>query len=192
MGDNVGGGSPADGTLIAHGLFKHQIPRSFVCLYDPESVDRAKHSGIGSRIILEMGGKTDDLHGPPLSAEVLVEGFYEGVFHEKQPRHGGSTHFDQGQTAVVSSDTGLTVMLTSKRMAPFSLEQLRSFGLDPETFQVLVAKGVNSPLAAYEEVCSNFIRVDTPGVTGSNLNYFDYQHRRKPMFPFERDFEWKI
>ena len=67
MGDNVGGGSPADGTLIAHGLLNHQIPRSFVCLYDPESVDRAKHSGIGSRIILEMGGKTDDLHGPPLS-----------------------------------------------------------------------------------------------------------------------------
>jgi len=35
-----------------------------------------------------VGWKTDDLHGPPLSAEVLVEGFYEGVFHEKQPRHG--------------------------------------------------------------------------------------------------------
>ena len=192
MGDNVGGGSPADGTLIAHGILNHQIPRSFVCLYDPESVDRAKHSGIGSRIILELGGKTDDLHGPPLSLEVLVEGFYEGVFHEKQPRHGGSTRFGQGQTAVVSCDTGLTVMLISKRMAPFSLEQLRSCGLDPETFQVLVAKGVNSPLAAYEEVCSRFIRVDTPGVTASNLNHFDYQHRREPMFPFERDLEWKI
>ena len=83
-------------------------------------------------------------------------------------------------------------MLTSKRMAPFSLEQLRSCGLDPETFQVLIAKGVNSPLAAYEEVYSRFIRVDTPGVTASNLNHFDYQHRRKPMFPFERDLEWKI
>ena len=47
--------------------FESSNSRSFVCLYDPESVDRAKHSGIGSRIILEMGGKTDDLHGPPLS-----------------------------------------------------------------------------------------------------------------------------
>ncbi|MEC7347574.1 MAG: MlrC C-terminal domain-containing protein, partial [SAR324 cluster bacterium] len=68
----------------------------------------------------------------------------------------------------------------------------RSCGLDPETFQVLIAKGVNSPLAAYQEVCSSFIRVDTPGVTASNLNHFDYQHRREPMFPFERDFDWKI
>ena len=88
MGDNVGGGSPADGTLIAHGLLKHQIPKSFVCLYDPESVDRAKHSGIGSRIILEMGGKTDDLHGPPLSVEVLGKGFTRECFMKNNPGMG--------------------------------------------------------------------------------------------------------
>ena len=191
MGDNVGGGSPADGTLIAHGLHKHQIPQSFVCLYDPESVEKAKHSGAGSRIILEMGGKTNDLQSPPLSCEAIVEGLFDGVFHEKTPRHGGFTNFYQGDTAVVSCKSGLTVMLTSKRMAPFSLEQLRSCGLDPEEFRVLVAKGVNSPLAAYEEVCSRFIRVDTPGVTASNLNHFDYKNRRKPMYPFEKDVEWK-
>lgn len=189
MGDNVGGRSPADGTLIAHGLFKHQISQSFVCLYDPESVDRVKHSGIGSGLILEMGGKTDDLHGSPLSVEVKVEGLYDGIFHEKQPRHGGAINFDQGDTAVVSCKSGLTVMLTSKRMVPFSLEQLRSCGLVPEVFRVLVAKGVNSPLAAYEEVCARFIRVDTLGVTASNLNHFAYQHRRNQMFPFERDLE---
>ena len=110
---------------------------------------------------------------------------------EKTPRHGGFTKFDQGDTAVVSCKSGLTVMLTSKRMAPFSLEQLRSCELDPEGFHILVAKGVNSPLAAYEEVCSRFIRVDTPGVTASNLNHFDYQHRRKPMYPFEKNVKWK-
>ena len=85
---------------------------------------------------------------------------------------------------------GLTILLTSKRMAPYSLEQLRSCGLEPAEFSVLIAKGVNSPIAAYEEVCTRFIRVDTQGVTASNLNHFDYHHRRKPMFPFERDFEW--
>ena len=77
-------------------------------------------------------------------------------------------------------------------MAPYSLEQLRSCGLDPGSFRVLVAKGVNAPIAAYEEVCSRFIRVDTPGVTASNLNHFAYHRRRRPMFPFERDFEWSF
>ena len=190
MGDNVGGGSPADGTLIAWGLFQNQIPKSFVCLYDPESVQEVLANGPGKRMTLHMGGKTDDLHGEPFTAEVMAKSLHEGVFEEKQPRHGGSTRFDQGKTAIVTCKNGLTIMLTSKRMAPFSLEQLRSCGLNPEDFNVLVAKGVNSPLAAYEEVCSRFIRVDTPGITASNLDHFQYHQRRKPMHPFEKDVVW--
>ena len=190
MGDNVGGGSPADGTLLAHALENHIGKRSFICLYDPHAVEQICGTGIGKSLVLEMGGKTDTKHGTPLSAEVNVRGIHSGLFEEKKPRHGGFTKFDQGKTAVVENKSGLTVMLTSKRMAPFSLEQLYSCGLDPEDFDVLVAKGVNSPLAAYQEVCSRFIRVDTPGVTSSNLDHFDYQFRRRPMYPFEKDFDW--
>ena len=190
MGDNVGGGSPADGTLIAQGLNKKGSLKSFVCLYDPEAVEKAIQNGTGKTIRLEMGGNTDSLHGDRFITEVKIKSLHDGKFTEKKPRHGGASNFDQGATAVVTCLSGLTIMLTSKRMAPFSLEQLRSCGLSPEDFDVLVAKGVNSPLAAYEEVCSKFIRVDTPGVTSSNLNHFSYLHRRRPMHPFETNFEW--
>ena len=192
MGDNIGGGSPADGTMIAEGLLKQRIPRSFVCLYDPESVEISKCAGVGSKINLEMGGKVDDSQGSSLASEVTVQGLFDGIFHERTPRHGGFTDFDQGKTAVVFCKSGLTVMLTSKRMAPFSLEQLRSCKLNPFDFNVLVAKGVNSPISAYREVCSRFIRVDTPGITASNLNNFNYLNRRKPMYPFEQNFEWEF
>ena len=190
MGDNVGGGSPADGTLLAQALITHLVERSFVCLYDPHATELACRAGIGQSVMLQIGGKTDSNHGTPITAEVKVRGIYSGKFEEKQPRHGGFSRFDQGKTAVVENNSGLTVMLTTKRMAPFSLEQLYSCGLNPEDFDVLVAKGVNSPLAAYQEVCSHFIRVDTPGVTSANLDYFDYQFRRRPMYPFEKDFDW--
>ena len=50
--------------------------------------------------------------------------------------------------------------------------------------------GGSNEKPSYEEVCTRFIKVDTQGVTASNLNHFDYHHRRKPMFPFERNFEW--
>ena len=82
------------------------------------------------------------------------------------------------------------MMLTTKRLAPFRLHQFYACGLDPEHFDILVAKGVNAPLAAYREVSSRFIRVDTPGTTASNLNHFEYRSRRRPMHPFETDFEW--
>ncbi|HAN61100.1 MAG TPA: hypothetical protein DCQ11_09595, partial [Gammaproteobacteria bacterium] len=87
--------------------------------------------------------------------------------------------------------SGLTVMLTSKRIVPWSLGQFVCCGLDPRKFNVLVAKGVNSPLAAYASLCSHFVRVNTPGVTSSNLSGFDYRSRRRPMFPFEPTMLWQ-
>jgi microcystin degradation protein MlrC len=187
MGDNVGGGSPGDGTLIAHELHRRRLGPSFVCLADAESAQAAKQAGIGHRVRLRVGGKTDSLHGEPLEAEFTVRGLFDGHFTEPNPRHGGITTFDQGPTAIVESDSGLTVMLTTKRMVPFSLNQLTSCGLDPTRFRVLVAKGVHAPVAAYAPVCKHLIRVDTPGVTSADLNRLTYHHRRRPLFPFELD-----
>ena len=71
-------------------------------------------------------------------------------------------------------------------MAPFSLRQLRTFGVEPERFRALIAKGVHAPVAAYAPVCPHLLRVDTPGVTSADLSRLTYRHRRRPMFPFER------
>ncbi len=76
-------------------------------------------------------------------------------------------------------------MLTSRRMVPFSLQQLISCELDPRQFRILVAKGVNAPLAAYREVCDKFIRVNTIGSTCADLDQLEFKHRRQPLFPFE-------
>jgi microcystin degradation protein MlrC len=75
-------------------------------------------------------------------------------------------------------------------MAPFSLAQLTSCGLNPAAFQIVVAKGVNAPIAAYAKVCRTFIRVDTPGFTTADMTKLDYRCRRRPMFPFEPECEW--
>ena len=136
---------------------------------------------------LSVGGKTDQLHGAPIEVAVTVRSLHEGQFRESQPRHGGITEFDQGRTALCETDSGLTLMLTSLRMVPFSLQQLISCGLDPRQFRILVAKGVNAPIAAYREVCDRFIRVNTPGSTCADMTQLEFVHRRRPMFPFEKN-----
>ncbi len=185
MGDNVGGGSAADGTLIARELLARGGAKTFLCLYDPESVERAVSAGIGGRLTLDMGGKTDDRHGPPIRAEVRVRGIHEGHFTESAVRHGGRTAFDMGQTAVVTTDGGLTVSLTSLRTVPVSLGMMTSLGLEPAGFQVLIAKGVHAPTAAFAPVSRRLIRVDTPGATTADMRRFDYRYRRRPLYPFE-------
>jgi len=185
MGDNVGGGSAADGTLIAHELHARANTAAFICLFDPESQVRARDAGVGARLSLTMGGKTDDRHGHPLTAEVTVQSLHDGTFREPQVRHGGDTHFDMGPTAVVSTDTGLTIGLTTLRTVPVSLGVVTSVGLNPEDFRILVAKGVHAPVAAYEPVCTELIRVNTSGATAADMRTFKYKHRRRPMYPFE-------
>lgn len=185
MGDNVGGGSAADGTLIAHELLDRGGAAAFLCLYDPESVEQAVAAGIGSRLTLNMGGKTDDRHGSPIRTEVRVQGIHEGRFTESAVRHGGKTAFDMGLTAVVAADSGLTVSLTSLRTVPVSLGMMTSIGLDPAGFQVLIAKGVHAPTAAYAPVSKRLIRVDTPGATTADMRRFTYRYRRRPLYPFE-------
>jgi microcystin degradation protein MlrC len=185
VGDNVGGGSPGDGTLIAHELYARAITRSFVCLNDPATAAQCREAGVGAKLQLDMGGKSDQLHGAPLHAPVTVVSLHDGQFSESEPRHGGRTRFNLGLTAVVQTDRGLTVMLSSFRTPPFSLNQIASCGLDPGSFAILVAKGVNAPIAAYRSACKSFIRVNTPGVTAADMSLLPFHHRRRPLFPFE-------
>ena len=185
MGDNVGGGSAADSTLIAHEIHRRSDTTGFVCLYDKAAQDEARVAGVGATLTLSMGGKTDDRHGDPLAAAVTVKSVHEGVFEESEIRHGGYTHFDMGPTTVVTTESGLTISLTSRRVVPVSLGVVTSIGLDPADFQILIAKGVHAPVAAYEPVCTALMRVNTGGATAADMRTFEYKHRRTPMYPFE-------
>lgn len=190
MGDNVGGGSAADGTWIAMALAERKLGPSVVCIYDPQVVQECRAAGVGASIPLRIGGKTDQQHGPVWECNASILSLHEGKFREDRPRHGGITEFDQGPSVVLKCiDSPITILVTSKRMVPFSLHQLISCGLDPTAFRILVAKGVHAPLAAYREVCQRFLRVNTPGSTCADIHQLHYAHRRHPLFPFERDFD---
>jgi len=185
MGDNIGGGSPGDGTVLLDSLIRQGVSLAFVCLHDPDAVELCRLSGPGSRLSLNVGGKTDGLHGATVPMDATVLSLHDGRFHEPETRHGGRQEYDMGLTAVVRADSGQTVMLTSRRIAPFSLQQLLSCGIDPAGFQVLVAKGVHAPVAAYGPVCRSMIRVNTPGVTTADIGSLVYRFRRRPLFPLE-------
>jgi len=138
----------------------------------------------GQTLSLNIGGTSLPVYGPPLSGEFELLGCYDGQFTDMRVRHGGFTHYDQGRSAVVRKD-GLTILLNSRRIPPFSTGQLTSCDLDPKQFKIMAAKGVHAPLAAYEEFCERFMRVNTPGVTTADLSQLEYHERRRPLYPFE-------
>ena len=93
---------------------------------------------------------------------------------------------------MVDTTDGHTIVLTSLRCGNTSLEQMYSAGVDPTKYRVIVAKGVVSPRPAYQPIAKEIILVNTPGVTTSDLGYFEYRQRRGNLFPFDRNADYFI
>ena len=174
VGDNVGGGSPGDSAVLFAELMRQGVRNGLVILYDPEAVQQCVGAGVRGVVELHKGG----IRG-------RVRTISDGLFRETQIRHGGWGEFDQGVTAVVETEEEHTIILTSRRMAPMSLEQVLSLGVRPERKNILIVKGVVAPRAAYEPVAGEIVLVDTPGVTSDNPRHFEYRRRRRPLYPLE-------
>ena len=128
-----------------------------------------------------------NLNGPALVIDGVLRTVSDGHFIERQVRHGGWGVYEQGPTVVIETKEGHSVVLTSRRMAPMSLEQVISLGIRPERKHILIVKGVIAPRAAYEPIAAEIILVDTPGVTSDDPRQFQYANRHRPLYPLEAD-----
>lgn len=181
MGDNVGGGSSAQSTHLLEELDLAGLSRTFICIYDPVAVSILENSsGVPAELTIGESGYV-----------IIPESYrlIEGKFKELTPKHGGFVNYDMGASAIVKTVNGQTIMLTSLRTVPFSLQQLLAYDLQPEDFDFIVAKGVNAPIAAYKDVCKHLCKVDTPGDTSADMTRFVFNNRRIPLFPFEEPAE---
>ena len=185
VGDNIGAGSSADSTYLLSVAKKMGIKGYLQTLYDPEAVQDCVSTGVGGRITLAVGGKTDDMHGSPVLVSGVVRTLFHGKFEDERPTHGGFKYYDGGLTAVIDTEDHHTLILTSLRCGNTSREQMYSVGVYPEKYRVVVAKGVVSPRPAYQSIAKEVLLVNTPGVTTSDLSFFEYHRRRTNLYPFD-------
>jgi microcystin degradation protein MlrC len=184
-GDNVGGGSAGDGTVILTELLRQGATDSVLCLHAPNEVDQCVAVGTGAEVNLVVGGKVDQLHGDPISVTGKVLLLHDGFYVEPEPRHGGRRRNFMGRTALVKIQGRNLLVLNSERHPPFSLGQLTCLGIKPERQRVLVVKAAIAYKAAYGPIAGTIIEVDTPGLTAVNPARFYYRNIRRPMFPLE-------
>lgn len=184
VADNVGGGSPGDGTALLAELVAERVKGSVVSIADKESVDAAWDAGVGARVSLHVGGKSDDLHGTPVPFEGTVRWAGDGRFTLKGDWMKGLS-LDPGRSAWVESDDGVSVVLAERKVPPFDAGVLSSVGLEPEACHVIVAKSAIAWQAAYGAIAAEAIYVDTPGICTPRLERLAYQARRSPLLPFD-------
>jgi microcystin degradation protein MlrC len=162
VADNIGGGSPGDGTVLLAELLAQGAKNAVVTIADPEVARLAK--GLGEQAVVEamVGGKTDGLHGNPVSIRGTVMRLSDGRYRTDGTWMTGQD-FSMGITAVLDVD-GVTLVVMERPTPPFHAEQLTSVGVDPAAASIIVAKGALAWRSAYGDVATRVIEVDTPGI----------------------------
>ena len=188
FGDNIGGGSSGDSTFVLEELLAQEADGWVVSIWDAESVQACFAAGIGNQVQLQVGGKTDDMHGPTLDISGRVRTLHDGSYEEHQRRHGGGRYFNQGPTAVVevgaTGSRGL-LLLNSVRTCPNSIHQITCAGIQPEQQRIMVAKGAVAPRAAYEPMSARLIEVASGGATAIDRSQDEYRLARNSLY------EWR-
>lgn len=183
LGDNVGGGTPGDGTLLLDELIRQGARGAVVVLHDPESVREAARVGVGGTLDRSVGGRSGPLYHGPIPVRGTVRSLHDGRWTETEARHGGRRNNDQGLTAVVELPGPLTLVLNTLRTPPFSLGQLTSLGIDPRAHAILVVKAAVAYKAAYAPLGGRVIEAATPGYSAIDPRQLDHRRVRSPLFP---------
>ena len=184
LSDNPGGGSSNDSVEILKELVCQQIGNvAIATIYDPEVVNIASDAGIGAKIDITLGAKTDDLHGTPIKTEALVENLVDGRFRYKGPMTHGSWG-NLGPSAILNID-GIRSIVASERIQARDPEIFRMCGIEPKDMDILVVKSAVHFRAAFKDIAKEIIVADGPGLTAADLTLLPYKRIRRPMFPID-------
>lgn len=190
VGDNVWAGTPGDSTFVLHASRRLGVTGILQAIFDPTIVKELTPLGVGARVNVLVGGKTDDMHGEPFHISGVIVSITDGKYAETKPSHGGFLFFDDGASVAIKTDDGNHILLTSLPAGSSTLLQFRSVGFEPLNEKIIVVKGVHSPRPAYEPIAKKMYWLATPGASTADLSNFTYKHRRVPMYPFETSTEW--
>jgi len=183
VGDNVGAGTPGDGTIVLAELLRQGACGSLVLLCDSQAVRACIASGVRTRVKVCVGAKVDRHHGVPVEITGVVRSLHDGVFRNIGPMRDGVRE-DQGRTAVVDTG-GVLVVLTERRMPMWNLEQLRTLGIEPGRLRIIVVKAAIAYRAAYAPIAKRIIEVDTPGLAAADVRRFEYKRLKRPIYPLD-------
>ena len=188
VADNPGGGGSGDTTELLHELVRRGVPGAVACIWDPETVAHASAAGVGATTRFRIGGKAAGEYGASLEVEGRVAVLSDGRFVGHGPVVRGQT-VQCGPTARI--DVGdLKLVVSSIRHAANDRGYFKLVGIEPEREPLLVVKSRGHFRADFEPIAETIIEVDAPGAANPNLDRFQFQHVRRPIWPLDRDATW--
>lgn len=184
IADNPGGGGANDSVEILRALLEQGAQRAAIAaIYDPAVVERGVAAGVGQRIEVSLGAKTDALHGEPIEVAGVVRFVGDGRFQYTGEMTRGA--WANMGACIVLDVGGILVVVCSERLQQRDPEVFRYCGIDPTAMDVLVVKSAVHFRAAFAGVAGEIVEADGPGLTGLDLRAFEFGRIRRPIFPLD-------
>jgi microcystin degradation protein MlrC len=182
--DNITGGGAGDATHILERLIARRVRFAcFAALWDPLAVDIVTKAGKGSCLNLRMGGKSGQMAGQPVDAEVEV------IEIKLAYRHivSAQKDFAAGDTVHVRTADGLDIILSALRYPVLSPSIFTDFGIDLATKKLVAIKGFQMARVQFTKVTHRFIEVITDGAMSSNVCSLPYKRASRELWPLNPD-----
>ena len=182
--DNTGGGSPGDSTEILRTFLELGL-QDAVILYivDPEVVEKARRAGVGQKMTVAVGGKSDPIQGPPVEMNVEVMALSDGDFTYDGPMYAGLTG-NMGRSAWLRQN-GVSVVVVTAHEQPLGPAFARTLGIECEQMKYIAVKSAAHFRASFGRFAGVIINVDAQAIQTHDFAKLQYHKRRRNFFPVE-------
>ncbi|MEH6404867.1 MAG: M81 family metallopeptidase [Sneathiella sp.] len=186
--DNCGSGGTQDVMTVIAEILRQDLQDVAVgAVWDPEAVQLMQKAGIGQKVTLKLGGKTDMPSigevGEPLVLTGTVKVLTNGEWIVRGPMYTGVKVF-MGPTAVLEVGS-MEIVVVSNHHEPWDTGVFTSVGIQPEYKRYLVLKSRIHYRAGFSPLAKHTMTLDGKGVTTSDNNLLDYHNVRRPVYPLD-------
>ncbi|HZO90296.1 MAG TPA: M81 family metallopeptidase [Chthonomonadaceae bacterium] len=183
MADNTGGGAPGDSTAVLRTFVEQDLEDALLLyMFDPEVARQAHAAGVGAKLRVGIGGKSDPRQGLPVPLEVEVVALSDGRFWYDGPMYAG-TQGNLGASAWLRH-RGVNIVVTSLRMQPLDQAFARSLGINCAAMKYIAVKSAAHFRSGFEALGGPIFNVNAPAMHSHDYKQLTY-HRRPPMYPIE-------
>ncbi|KAI5921453.1 hypothetical protein F4810DRAFT_338401 [Camillea tinctor] len=180
-GDNPTAGGSGDVTwgltqLLARPEFKSALGSKviYASVPGPEAIRIAVEAGIGATVTVTAGAEVDNIHAGPITMTGRVHSIKHGDVH--------------AQVEVVLQVGSVFAILTKLRKPYHHESDFTELDLAPRSADIVIVKiGYLEP--ELYDMASDWMLGLTPGGVDQDLERLGHRRIKRPMWPFDRDFD---
>lgn len=182
--DDPAGGGSADSVAILRGLLEGGVARGGMStVKDAEVAAAMAAAGIGTELTVNLGAKTDTLHGQPIT----VTGTVATIHTSPIPTDSWTgTTYDAGIIGVLDVH-GILAVVTQHKLVTENIDIFAPLGFDVTQVQAAGFKGLGLHIRqALAGKIERFIPVDGVGVTHPDVRKLGtFRRLRRPVWPLD-------